>query len=71
MQYVLHFDLQEDISEYLNRVGRTARLNKYGVSVCMVMDNDEKKYIEHLKKNKITVSEIKRFDFVNKFILEM
>lgn len=37
IDWVLHFDLEPELKSYINRVGRTARLNKKGKSLAFVL----------------------------------
>ena len=47
--WILQYDLSSQIKEYINRVGRTARIASSGSSLCFVMPN-ESGYPEYLKK---------------------
>lgn len=47
--WIIQWDLSSNIKEYVNRVGRTARISQEGSALSFVMP-DELKYVEHLKK---------------------
>lgn len=48
VSWVLHFDLSSQIKEYVNRVGRTARMANSGKSLAFVMTPCEDGYVEYL-----------------------
>ena len=50
VQYVYQFDINPDPKEYLNRMGRTARLTKKGSSVLFLMPHEEPLLQSHLGK---------------------
>jgi hypothetical protein len=53
-------------------VGRTARLNKLGVSISLLMDGtNETRYPAYLKDNGINTTVMKRHDILNKFIFDL
>ena len=58
MTHTILFDVPASIVEYANRIGRTARIDKMGVSL-LILYNIEKKFAEMLKKKNIFLD---RFD---------
>ncbi len=50
VSWVVHFDLSSQVKEYVNRVGRTARMANSGQSICFVMSPVEDQYVTHMKK---------------------
>jgi len=48
VRWIIHYDINNEIKEYVNRIGRTARLNTGGKSLCFLME-EEKGYIKKLK----------------------
>jgi len=69
VDWIIHYDINPDPKEYLNRMGRTARLDQTGNSIIFLM-NHEKVLIETCFKNfKENMKEIKSgnilLDFVN------
>ena len=46
--WVVHYDLSSKIKEYVNRVGRTARIASSGQSLAFVLSN-EMEYVTHMK----------------------
>ena len=49
VSWVVHFDLSSQIKEYVNRVGRTARMASSGQSISFVMSPVEQEYIPYMK----------------------
>ena len=49
VEWVLQWDLSSSIKDYVNRVGRTARIAANGQSVCFVMPN-ESDFVKFLKE---------------------
>lgn len=65
--WVLQYDLSSQIKEYINRVGRTARIASSGSSLSFMMPN-EVGYKEYLgKKYKIQLNEKSRFNLQKDF----
>lgn len=61
VQYVIQWDPTSNPKEYVNRIGRTARIASSGSSIVFIMPQ-ELKYIEHLKeKHGIVIQERNRF----------
>ena len=54
IDWVIHYDINSDVKEYINRMGRTSRLDKGGNSLMFVMNN-EKEIIEILIKKLIII----------------
>ena len=50
VDWVLQWDLSSQIKEYVNRVGRTARIASAGQSLCFVMAPNELGYVPFMKK---------------------
>ena len=50
VDWVLQWDLSSQIKEYVNRVGRTARIASSGQSLCFVMAPNELGYVPFMKK---------------------
>lgn len=50
VSWVLHFDLSSQIKEYVNRVGRTARMANSGQSLIFVQSPCEDEYTVMMKK---------------------
>ena len=48
--WVIHYDLSSQVKEYVNRVGRTARMASSGQSLCFIMTPIESDYISYMKK---------------------
>ena len=64
--WVVHYDLSSQFKEYVNRVGRTARISSSGQSVAFVLPS-EVEYIKHMKtaygvemhsKNRLTLAKM-------------
>jgi len=53
---IIHYDINPDPKEYLNRMGRTARLDKQGSSQLFLMKQEEKILNNSLKKFTINCS---------------
>ena len=67
VEWIIQYDLSSQIKEYVNRVGRTARIASQGQSLCLVMP-EELAYIAYLQKQyKINVLPKSRFDLVKEF----
>ena len=61
VDWIIQFDLSSQIKEYINRVGRTARIASQGQAISFVMSN-ELKYVDHLMdKYKIKLNPKSRF----------
>ena len=42
VNWVIHYDINPDIKEYINRIGRTARIDNTGNSILFLMQNERK-----------------------------
>lgn len=61
VEYIIHWDPSSNIKEYVNRVGRTARIASAGSSICFLMPS-ELDYVKFLKdKHGIELVEKSRF----------
>jgi ATP-dependent RNA helicase DDX31/DBP7 len=49
VSWIVQYDLSSEIKEYVNRVGRTARMAAEGTALAFIMP-EEIKYVKHLKK---------------------
>ncbi len=49
VEWVVQFDLSSSVKDYVNRVGRTARIATQGQTLCFVMPQ-ELKYVSFMKK---------------------
>ena len=68
VDWVIQWDLSSQIKEYVNRVGRTARIASAGQSLCFVMDPNELDYVSFLKKKfQISMFEKSRFTLMKFF----
>ena len=67
VQWIVQWDLSSQVKEYVNRVGRTARIASTGQSLCFVMP-PERGYITHMKQHyKIDIAEKNRFNLMRMF----
>lgn len=48
VEWVVQWDLSSSIKDYVNRVGRTARIAANGQSICFVLPS-ENQYVTYLK----------------------
>jgi len=70
VDWIVHYDINPDPKDYLNRMGRTARLDQTGNSILFLMDHERKiidtclsKFkIEEYKPSKILLSFVKSFN---------
>jgi superfamily II DNA/RNA helicase len=42
VNWVIHYNINPDIKEYINRIGRTARIDNTGNSILFLMQNERK-----------------------------
>ena len=49
VEWIVQYDLSSEVKEYVNRVGRTARIASSGQALCLVMP-DEIEYVAEMKK---------------------
>ena len=65
--WIIQYDLSSQVKEYINRVGRTARIASSGSSLSFVMPN-EAGYTEFLgKKYKIQMNQKNRYNLTKEF----
>lgn len=67
MNWVVQLDCPESANEYIHRAGRTARYERAGESLLVLLPS-EVKMLEHLERKKIPIEEIQWVDIyvVNK-----
>jgi ATP-dependent RNA helicase DDX31/DBP7 len=75
VDWIVHYDVNPDPKEYLNRMGRTARLDNTGNSIIFLMKNEAKVLETSLSKFKIELIKpgtilLKFVEEVNKLIKE-
>lgn len=58
INWVVQLDCPENANEYIHRAGRTARYQKAGESLLVLLPS-EMKMVEHLEKKKIPIQEIR------------
>lgn len=58
VDWVVQLDLPENVTTYIHRVGRTARLDKSGRSLMVLMPNEKDFMLKQLAKQNIPVEEI-------------
>lgn len=49
VEWIIQYDLSSNVKDYVNRVGRTARIASSGSSLCFVMPQ-ELKYVGYMKR---------------------
>lgn len=59
VDWVVHADCPVDVNTYIHRSGRTARLNKQGASLLMLLPSEEKEMVAILTEKKILIKKIK------------
>ncbi len=68
VDWVLQWDLSSQVKEYVNRVGRTARIASAGQSICFVMTPNELEYVPYMKKKyQVDMTEKSRFVLMKVF----
>ena len=68
VDWVIQWDLSSQVKEYVNRVGRTARIASAGQSLCFVMSPIEIGYVPYLrKKYQIVMEEKSRLTLMKVF----
>ncbi|XP_013792586.1 probable ATP-dependent RNA helicase DDX10, partial [Limulus polyphemus] len=58
VNWVVQLDCPEDSSTYIHRAGRTARFQKDGESLLVLLPSEEKPMLEHLEDHKIPIKKI-------------
>uniref|UniRef100_A0A0B7A8E2 ATP-dependent RNA helicase n=1 Tax=Arion vulgaris TaxID=1028688 RepID=A0A0B7A8E2_9EUPU len=59
INWVVQVDKPENVNTYIHRVGRTARYEKVGEALLMLLPTEEKKMVEDLVKRKIPIEKLK------------
>ena len=68
--WIIQYDLSSQIKEYVNRIGRTARIASQGSAIAFVMEQ-ESEYISYMhKKYKIELNERSRYRIFKDFETE-
>ena len=68
VNWVIHYDINPDIKEYINRIGRTARIDNTGNSILFLMQNERKLLDTCFKPIKNSLNEMKNSDILISFI---
>jgi ATP-dependent RNA helicase DDX10/DBP4 len=58
VNWVIQMDCPEDVNTYIHRVGRTARYEKGGESLLVLLPNEENSMIQQLEDKKIPINKI-------------
>ena len=58
VDWVIHYDINPDLKEYVNRMGRTARLDNFGNSLLFLMENERELLNTSFNKIKGNIKEI-------------
>ncbi|ESO03291.1 hypothetical protein HELRODRAFT_140303, partial [Helobdella robusta] len=58
VDWVVQCDCPEDVSTYIHRVGRTARYEKDGRALLMLLPSEENEMVKQLKDNKVPIEKI-------------
>ena len=58
VEWVIHYDINPDLKEYVNRMGRTARLDNLGNSLLFIMENERELLYNSFNKIKGDIKEI-------------
>mgnify|MGYP000948635283 CR=1 FL=1 len=67
IDWVIQFDLSSQVKEYVNRIGRTARIATSGNALCFLMPHEDE-YVKYLEKTyKIQMSEKTRYKVFKDF----
>lgn len=59
VDWVVQLDCPEDVTCYIHRVGRTARLEQQGQSLLILMPNEKEFILEKIQEKKIPIKEMK------------
>ena len=68
VNWVIHYDINPDIKEYINRIGRTARIDNVGNSILFLMQNERKLLDTCFKSIKNNLFEMKNSDILLTFL---
>ena len=66
--WVIHYDINPNIKEYINRIGRTGRIDNVGSSILFLMQNERKLIDTCFKPIKNNLIEFKNYEILTKFI---
>lgn len=58
VDWVVQLDCPDDVNSYIHRAGRTARLNKSGRSLMVLMPNERNYILQELKRNNVPIEEL-------------
>jgi superfamily II DNA/RNA helicase len=67
VEWVVQYDLSSSIKEYVNRVGRTARIATSGQSICFMNPNESDYPVYLFKKYQITLNPKNRYTLMKEF----
>lgn len=59
LKTVINFELPQEVTRYIHRVGRTARAGEEGLCITICNDNEHKKLKRMLKQQKENLSKVK------------
>ena len=68
VNWIIHYDVNPDIKEYINRIGRTARIDNTGNSILFLMQNERKLLDTCFKSIKNNLKEYKCSDILLLFL---
>ena len=68
VNWVIHYDINPDIKEYINRIGRTGRIDNVGSSILFLMQNERKLIDTCFKYIKNNLIEMKNYEILTKFV---
>ena len=68
VNWIIQYDVNPDIKEYINRIGRTARIDNIGSSILFLMQNERKLLDTCFKSIKSNFFEMKNNDILMMFL---
>ena len=68
VEWIIHYDINPDIKEYINRIGRTARIDNTGNSILFLMKNELKLLDTCFNSVKNNLNEMKNSDILINFV---
>ena len=68
VEWVIHYDINPDLKEYVNRMGRTARLDNLGNSLLFIMENERELLFNSFNKIKGDIKEIVNSNILLEFV---
>ena len=71
VDWIIHYDINPDIKEYVNRIGRTARIDNIGNSILFLMKNEMKLLDTCFISVKNNLNEIKSDEILINFLKEI